>query len=390
MGPNEIIILVCSLLLFAYLFDISARKTRIPSVILLLLTGFAAKSLLGLLGIQTPDFSPLLPVFGTLGLILIVLEGAMELHIDSTRLPLIKKTLFAAVLPLFAISFTLALAISTYSEVPFRAALLNAIPVAIISSAIAIPSARHLPADQREFVIYESSISDIIGVLLFNFIHQNESVTFSSVGVFGLQLLAMLIITFAATLFLAFLIKRIRHHVKFAPIIILLIMVYALAKMLHLPALLFVLIFGLFLANAERLKEWKIFRRLNPGSFNREIEKFAEITAEGTFLIRAIFFLIFGFLIAPEEVTNPNSLLFAALTFLLLVGYRFLTLSVMRQPLHPLLFLAPRGLITVLLFLSIEPELQTEIINKSFITQVILLTALFLMPGNLTSKKAIS
>lgn len=387
MGTNGIIILVCALLLFAYLFDLSSKKTRIPSVILLLLTGFGVKSILGIFQIESPDFSTLLPIFGTVGLILIVLEGAIELQIDKSRLPLIRTSLLAATVQLLAISGTLALALSTYMEIPFRQALLSSIPVAIISSAIAIPSARHLNPEHREYITYESSISDILGVLFFNFVHQNETVAWSSVGTFGIQLVAMLLVTLAATLFLAFLIKRIKHHVKFAPIIILLILIYAAAKSLHLPALLFVLIFGLFLANLEQFKHRRIFRALNPGSFNKEIEKFAELTGEATFLIRAVFFLIFGFLIAPEEVTNLNSLLFAALSVLIMIAYRAVTLSLLKQPLHPLLFLAPRGLITVLLFLSIEPELQTDIINKSFITQVILITALFLIPGNMAAKQ---
>lgn len=383
MGFNGTIIIVCVLLLVAYMFDISTKKTRIPSVILLLLTGFLTKGLLNHLGISTPDISPLLPVFGTLGLILIVLEGSLELHIDRGKLPLIKKSVLAAVLLMFGISITLALAISIYSQIPFRQALLNAIPVAIISSAIAIPASRDLPRSQREFVVYESSLSDILGVLFFNFIHQNNHVRITSFGIFALELLLMSVITIAASLLLALMIKNIRHHVKYAPVIITLILVYMLAKTLHLPALLFVLFTGLFLANMDRLKKWSLpfFKRLDPGGFNHEIEKFSGMVAEGTFLIRALFFLIFGFLITPEEVTNQDSMLFAGLTFLLLISYRFIILYLLKQPLHPLLFLAPRGLITVLLYISIEPELHASVINKSYITQVILMTAVFLIPA---------
>ena len=45
--------------------------------------------------------------------------------------------------------------------------------LAIISSAIAIPSAQSLDQKSREFIIYESSLSDIIGVIVFNFVALN-------------------------------------------------------------------------------------------------------------------------------------------------------------------------------------------------------------------------
>lgn len=75
-----IIISLCALIIIAYLFDLSAPKTKIPSVILLLTLGWAAKQLLNFLDITLPDLNSLLPIFGTIGLILIVLEGSLELE----------------------------------------------------------------------------------------------------------------------------------------------------------------------------------------------------------------------------------------------------------------------------------------------------------------------
>ena len=66
-----IIITVCVLLLLAYLFTITSSKTKIPSVILLLLLGWAVRQTTEVLHIIVPDLNPLLPFFGTIGLILI-------------------------------------------------------------------------------------------------------------------------------------------------------------------------------------------------------------------------------------------------------------------------------------------------------------------------------
>jgi potassium/hydrogen antiporter len=56
-------------------------------------------------------------------------------------------------------------------------------------------------------------------------------------------------------------------------------------------------------------------------------------------------------------------------------------------PLIPLLFIAPRGLVTILLFLSIAPAKQIPLINRSLIIQVIVITSLIMMIGLLLTKK---
>jgi hypothetical protein len=65
---------------------------------------------------------------------------------------------------------------------------------------------------------------------------------------------------------------------------------------------------------------------------------------------------------------------------------RFIQLKVSKIPLFPLLFVAPRGLITILLFLGIAPE-QRILLNKSLIIQVILMTAIIMMLGLMITKK---
>ena len=178
-----IIITFSVLLLFAYLFDLTASKTKVPAVILLLLLGWIVKQLVLFFDIQLPNFSSILPVFGTIGLVLIVLEGSLELELNRSKIRLIKKSFFGALVPLFVLAFSLGLLFQHYEGSTFKSSLLNAIPLCIISSAIAIPSVRNLRPAEKEFVIYESSLSDILGVLFFNFIALHERI-----GVFSFVL----------------------------------------------------------------------------------------------------------------------------------------------------------------------------------------------------------
>ena len=61
-------------------------------------------------------------------------------------------------------------------------------------------------------------------------------------------------------------------------------------------------------------------------------------------------------------------------------------LKLFKVPLKPLLFIAPRGLITILLFLSILPENSIGLVDNALIIQVIIISALVMMFGMMTSR----
>jgi hypothetical protein len=103
-------------------------------------------------------------------------------------------------------------------------------------------------------------------------------------------------------------------------------------------------------------------------------------------LIRALFFLLFGFLIETNEVLNPDTFIWALAIVFFIFTFRIIQLKLSKLPLKPLLFVAPRGLITILLFLSIEPTNTISLVNKSLIIQVIILTALLMMFGLMAIK----
>jgi hypothetical protein len=374
------------LLLIAYVFDLTASKTKIPSVILLLLLGWAVRQLTSVLDVHLPDFSPVLPVLGTVGLILIVLEGSLELELNRSKFGLIRKSFWGALVPMIAIAFLLAFAFSRYGHSGFKDSLTNAIPFCVISSAIAIPSVRNLSSYSKEFVIYESSLSDILGVLIFNFLVFNETIDTHSFGTFALQLLIITVVSFIATIGLSFLLSKIEHHIKYVPIILLVVLIYAVSKIYHLPGLIFILIFGLSIGNLDELKRFRWLDKFKPDELNKEVNKFRELTVEGAFLVRALFFLLFGYLIETSEVLNADTFTWALGIVLLIFLFRTIQLKLSKLPLQPLLYVAPRGLITILLYLSIEPTHTISLVNKSLIIQVIILTALFMMIGLMMSK----
>lgn len=82
-----------------------------------------------------------------------------------------------------------------------------------------------------------------------------------------------------------------------------------------------------------------------------------------------------------EEIINSDTILFAIGIVALIYVFRAIQLKFFKIKLKPLLFIAPRGLITILLFLNIPQAQKLEIVNNSLIIQVIVLTALVMMLG---------
>lgn len=198
---------------------------------------------------------------------------------------------------------------------------------------------------------------------------------------FLLQLLLMIIVSLASTILLSYLLKRINHSIKFIPIILLVILIYSISKVYHMPSLIFILIFGLFIGNIGELKKISWLNELNIGNIQQEVHKFKEITTEITFMTRALFFLLFGFLINTSELLNTDTALWSILLTGGIFLLRFLCIYFFQLIQNPILFIAPRGLITILLFLSIPSSQQFYLANKSLILQVILLSAFVMMFG---------
>ena len=97
MNSLYILFVLPLLIIFSYLFDSFSRKTKFPSVILLMITGILFRFFTSFSGYDNFTFlDNLIPVLGTIGLILIVLEGAIELEISRKKLPLILKGFLAA------------------------------------------------------------------------------------------------------------------------------------------------------------------------------------------------------------------------------------------------------------------------------------------------------
>ena len=232
--------------------------------------------------------------------------------------------------------------------------MLAAIPFAVISSAVAIPSAAGLADKPREFVVYESSLSDILGVLVFYaWLSAAGSLEGFAADLLGGGALS-LVAAFLAALALFYFINQIVGHVRFLPLLAGLVFLYAIGKELHLSPLIVVLVCGLIINNPH-LVTWHAKLR---GIQERHVRAdAARVQGPGR---RAH--------LRHQELLLPAARLLdrrharccrsrpgwsRSRGIAAILATRWVILKLLRQrDVAQLVWIAPRGLITVLLFLS--------------------------------------
>ena len=399
MNTLSILIVLPLLVVFSYLFDAIARKTKFPSVILLMFTGIIIRAITNLYGFTDFGFlDKVIPVLGTVGLILIVLEGALELDIKKEKLPVILKGFFAAALILILNIIAVSWAFENILNLEHKTAIIFAIPLAIISSAVAIPSTAGLLNREKEFVVYESTFSDILGIMIFNYaIRQFESnqtlISAESIVALGLQIIGVIVVSLIITYLLFQLLQKIEHHVKFFLILALLVLVYAFGKFFHLPALVTIFIFGLFLSNVKALLPGFMQRYLDLNQTEKGLHEFHILTAESTFLVKTFFFLFFGFSISLVEFSSVTPFIYGVLIFgiMLLIRYVYFIATTFKIKPSPLVYMSPRGLISILLFLQIKEvtfiNSAASIIDEQVLLVVILASMLMMTLGTMKKSK---
>lgn len=380
--PYVMIIIAGGVIVLSYLYNYIANKTNIPSVLLLILTGIGMQKGLESIGIPKVDLSAELELLGIIGLIMIVLEAALDLELNKKKLPLIGKSLLVAFVCLIASTFLIAWIIQLFIEMNYIKGLLYATPLSIMSSAIIIPSVTGLIGLKKEFMVYEGAFSDIVGIMLFYFL---LSFIDSGGKVAVINFTGGLLITFAVAILssyiLIFIFKDIKGHIRLFLLISVLLILYSLGKLLHLSPLIIILIFGLGLANHNLF--YRLFKDDNTNKENDPIEKiekeFKLITLETSFVVRTFFFVVFGMAIDLNSLLNFEVFWISMLILCALYLIRFVVLRMtMGKDIFPELWIAPRGLITILLFYAIPVALQVDYFDNAILLYVIIFSSMIM------------
>lgn len=388
LGTYTIIILLSTVVIVSYLFSLFSKKTNIPSVLLLIATGIAIKQFSAHLWYNELAVNKLVKILGAVGIIMIILEAALDLKITRQKVKLIRDSFSSALFIFLFSALGIGVLVMQWLDVPFENSFLYAVPMSIISSAIVIPSTSHLPEDKKDFIIYESSFSDIIGILVFNYMIMKNILSLKSAMIFGGNVLLAVVISILATVLMIYILTKSRIHVKFFLLFAVLSLIYSLGEMIHLPSLLIVLVFGLVFNNTSLFTFGPMKRWLDQENIESTLLFMRSITAETSFLIRTFFFILFGYSINLQVLILPDVWQLGSLIIVILLFARFLYLRlILKTNLFPELFLMPRGLVTILLFYSIPMEKSLGSFNSGILFFVVAVSSLLMMIGLLLFKE---
>jgi len=404
-GAFSLVIGGSIIIILSYFANLLAKRTNIPSVLVLIAMGVMIRQGLSALGMEEIPYEALaLELLGTVGLIFILLEAALDLELSKKKLPLILKSASLALFSLGASALGIAALLFYSLGLEWFTAVVYAIPLSIMSSAIIIPSVGGLSLERKEFMVYESTFSDIWGIMAFYLVLGNQEAVGPGevLKAIGINLGASLAISIAVSYLLVYVLQKITSSVKLFLSIAVLILIYSIQKMLHLSPLILILIFGLVLNN-HKVFFANIFKNKKGKSWLGSLlddEKMAGLrhdfhllTLESAFVIRTFFFVLFGATVVLASLTDFEVLFYGLSVSVILYATRFVFLRLFR-PEDPvsLLYIAPRGLITILLFFQIGsnyPELVDTSFNSGILFVVILVTCIIMTVSLIQQGKGI-
>lgn len=401
METYTLIIGISLVIIISFFFNIFAKKTNIPSVLMLIGLGILIKEFLpGKYNTEDVATLSTLEIIGNVGLVMIVLEAALDLKLTREKRGLIINSFMVALIALVASSFAIATII--YFVIPgpvnpnpddwsyFYRCMVYAVPLSIMSSAIIIPSVGGLKGVKKEFMVYESTFSDILGIMFFYFmigVEKESSVQSITLSI-GLNIGVTIVVSILLAYAMVFIFQRLTSQVKLFLVISVLMLMYALGKTFHLSSLLIILAFGLVLNNTSIFFRGKVMHKwVNEEKVKPILHDFHILTLESAFVIRTFFFVIFGMFITLNSILDPKVAIISVGVILSLYIVRFVVLKlIVKHDITPQLYIAPRGLITILLFFVItgHPEFNIVDFDAGILLFVILISSIIMTVALIT------
>ncbi|MFP2994417.1 cation:proton antiporter [Spongiivirga sp. MCCC 1A20706] len=390
LSAYNLIIELSVIIIISFLFDRISKRTNVPSVLMLIALGIIIQYVLKIFNFGAFDFFPILELLGIVGLIMIVLEAALDLKLEKSKIGPITKSLVIALISLVGSAYAAALIIvSLIDGMTMAQAWLYATPLSILSSAVIIPSVENLTPKKKEFHIYEGTFSDILGIMMFYLIIQLMSPgEESAVASFSISFLATVVFSVVISYIIILIFQRIERRAKLFLLIAVLLLLYALGKKLHLSSLIIILIFGLILSNTNVFFKGKLAKVLKDEIVKDMYHELHMITAETAFVVRTLFFVVFGLSIVVTSLLSLKVALISLLVLASIFAIRWIVLRVfIGKDIRPQLFIAPRGLITVLLFYAIPENLKVESFEPGILLFVVIGTSLIMTYALIDNKK---
>ena len=386
MNPYLLIVAGSIVIILSFFFNIISKRTNIPSVLMLIALGIGIRALLDLTDVGDKDLGldSMLEVLGNVGLVMIVLEAALDLKLEKEKMGLIIRSLIVAIIGIAGTTFALAALFQyIFPGTELYTAVVYAVPLSIMSSAIIIPSVGGLTGKKKEFMVYEGTFSDIIGIMVFYFLlgaegHPSGTSLFMEIS---LNILVTVVLSVLVAYIMVYLFQHLKMQVKLFLIIAVLMLMYAGGKFFHLSSLLIILAFGLVLNNTDLFFRGKLAKYFDSKRVAPIMHDFHSLTLESAFVVRTFFFVLFGMNIVLASLYDARVAINSFFIVLIFYAVRYIALRITaKEFIFPELFIAPRGLITVLLFFVVlkEPTINIPGFDPGLLLYPILITSIIM------------
>jgi potassium/hydrogen antiporter len=396
MSAALILGLVGGLLMLAFLANRVFRVTRVPDVLVLMALGLLLGPVLGL--VNPSHLSSTTSVLGTLAIILVLFEGGLELDLRRT----LRHFPGSLLLALLAYGFSIALVALIVHKglgMPLTTSLAVGAVLGCTSSTVVLPVLQQLGAREpvKVTLMLEASWGDVLAVLTVGLLlgvgSQGGPVARHVLQGLLTQVGVAVVFACAAGILWSRLLPvlsdaRFWQVMTFSIVLVL----YAGTEALGASGLIAVLAFGLTLANFPGIDPR--LRAVEEELISLQSqESLLSFHSELAFLVRTFFFVMIGAIIDLRSFRGHTLLITGMLGALFLA--RWLALQLSRLAFHDveakerelMLWIMPRGLITVVLALQVVAA-RTEVSFLSALAfAVILVTNLMVVVGSLRASR---
>ena len=391
--------LLGGLLVLAFAANRLFRWTRIPDVVVLMATGVLIGPVLG--WAHAGQFKDVTHAFGTLALILILFEGGLDLNIRETLSHFPGGLLFGGVS--YALT-TLAVALVAHASLGLgrRDSVLAGAIVGCTSSTIVLPVLQQWKTEKavKIILLLESTLGDILAVLTVSFLLTYQQPGSSLVGDFLSGFFSQVTISLGVSFVIGFVWSRLlpylsEQHFWQVLTFSMVLLLYAGTEGLGGSGLLAVLGFGLALSNIpgeRRAIVPSLFQLSRPSA--EPHERILNFHAELSFLVRTFFFVLIGVVVQLSGLSPIWPLMLGVIGAIYLA--RWASIQICRvtwRGLGPadrekILWMLPRGLITIVLALEIvEIRGASMEFLPAMAFAAILLTNLILVFGSVRTQR---